>query len=143
MGLPPGPKRTNGSKIVNYKDSNSSLSELEETVTSPPKKIKKSSLKSSITAKRALDEIKIFKAEQAAKKVAETMAKKEDDNGAFRPDPDGDDVVLEDIDTVRKKAQRPPPVNSDYLPLPWKGRLGYVSLCQVCELSFYPLANAS
>jgi hypothetical protein len=25
-------------------------------------------------------------------------------------------------------SNRPPPVNSDVLPLPWKGRLGYVSM---------------
>lgn len=30
------------------------------------------------------------------------------------------------IDTI-KGANRPPAVNSDYLPLPWKGRLGFVS----------------
>lgn len=27
---------------------------------------------------------------------------------------------------VEKAALKPPPVNSGYLPLPWKGRLGYV-----------------
>ena len=27
---------------------------------------------------------------------------------------------------VQEALSRPPPVNSDYLPLPWKGRLGYV-----------------
>jgi UV DNA damage endonuclease len=43
------------------------------------------------------------------------------------PDPNEEDAVLEDKETVRKKAKRPPPVNSEYLPLPWKGRLGYVS----------------
>lgn len=73
----------------------------------------------------------MFKAEQATKKAAETSVKKESDDGIFRLNPDGDDAVLENIDTVRKEAQRPPPVNSDYLPLPWKGRLGYVSPYQV------------
>lgn len=29
-------------------------------------------------------------------------------------------------ETTDKGANRPPAVNSDYLPLPWKGRLGYV-----------------
>lgn len=28
---------------------------------------------------------------------------------------------------IKEALSRPPPVNSDYLPLPWKGRLGYVS----------------
>jgi UV DNA damage endonuclease len=67
---------------------------------------------------------------QAAKKAAEASAKKEDGDGTFRPDPDGNDKVLKEINTVREEAQRPPPVNSDYLSLPWKGRLGYVSLPQ-------------
>ncbi|KAH7165642.1 UV-endonuclease UvdE-domain-containing protein [Dactylonectria macrodidyma] len=33
-----------------------------------------------------------------------------------------------DIDGVKKGADRPPPVNSDILPLPWSGRLGYACL---------------
>ena len=44
---------------------------------------------------------------------------------------DGDqDGVPEENDTsmVKEQGARPPPVNSDYLPLPWKGRLGYVNL---------------
>lgn len=32
-----------------------------------------------------------------------------------------------DINLVKEQGARPPPVNSDYLPLPWKGRLGYVN----------------
>lgn len=36
-------------------------------------------------------------------------------------------------DEVREALARPPPVNSDYLPLPWKGRLGYVGhLSRLC-----------
>jgi UV DNA damage endonuclease len=31
-----------------------------------------------------------------------------------------------DEEDVKEALSRPPPVNSDYLPLPWKGRLGYV-----------------
>jgi UV DNA damage endonuclease len=34
--------------------------------------------------------------------------------------------VVENPGQVNVAAARPPPVNSDYLPLPWKGRLGYV-----------------
>lgn len=30
------------------------------------------------------------------------------------------------VDSAERGAARPPPVNSDRLPLPWKGRLGYV-----------------
>lgn len=28
---------------------------------------------------------------------------------------------------VKEVLSKPPPVHSDYIPLPWKGRLGYVS----------------
>ena len=31
-----------------------------------------------------------------------------------------------DEEEVQEALSRPPPVNSDYLPMPWKGRLGYV-----------------
>ncbi|KKO99841.1 UV-damage endonuclease [Trichoderma harzianum] len=33
-----------------------------------------------------------------------------------------------DSEVVERTARRPPPVNSDVLPLPWKGRLGYACL---------------
>ncbi|KAL6897728.1 UV-endonuclease UvdE domain-containing protein [Trichoderma evansii] len=33
-----------------------------------------------------------------------------------------------DAETTERSARRPPPVNSDVLPLPWKGRLGYACL---------------
>ncbi|SPQ24944.1 95927458-f189-4cf2-a718-2fdf0e9cdb0c [Thermothielavioides terrestris] len=38
------------------------------------------------------------------------------------------DVPEEVPDVPERGASRPPPVNSDYLPLPWKGRLGYACL---------------
>ncbi|KAI1323651.1 UV-endonuclease UvdE-domain-containing protein [Xylariaceae sp. FL0255] len=46
---------------------------------------------------------------------------------------DGDYVPEEipeenNVNTLKLEAARPPPVNSDYLPLPWKGRLGYACL---------------
>jgi UV DNA damage endonuclease len=34
----------------------------------------------------------------------------------------------EDEEDVSMSVSRPPPVNSDVLPLPWKGRLGYVCM---------------
>ncbi|KAI1313253.1 UV-endonuclease UvdE [Xylaria venustula] len=33
-----------------------------------------------------------------------------------------------EINAIKQEGARPPPVNSDYLPLPWKGRLGYACL---------------
>jgi UV DNA damage endonuclease len=43
--------------------------------------------------------------------------------------PDGPfvDEGVDDSAEVERGAARAPPVNSGYLPLPWKGRLGYVS----------------
>lgn len=125
-------KRTNGRGNVSSENSDSSLSEIEEPDISPPRKIKRSPLKSSIAAKKASDEIKAFKAEQAARKTTRASFQEDEDDydDTFKSNRDGDDAALEDVDIVRKEAQRPPPVNSDYLPLPWKGRLGYVSLQQ-------------
>jgi UV DNA damage endonuclease len=37
----------------------------------------------------------------------------------------GDEEGDEEFD-VKEAFSRPPPINSEYLPLPWKGRLGYV-----------------
>ncbi|OAX78968.1 UV damage endonuclease UvdE [Emergomyces africanus] len=43
-------------------------------------------------------------------------------------DPESNVDIPADVDEVKEALGRPPPVNSSYLPLPWKGRLGYVSL---------------
>ena len=43
------------------------------------------------------------------------------------PEAEGDEEA--DEAEIKEALSRPPPVNSDYLPLPWKGRLGYVSNC--------------
>lgn len=44
----------------------------------------------------------------------------------FPDDADEAEGLEEDEAEVKDALARPPPVNSDYLPLPWKGRLGYV-----------------
>ncbi|KAF1836895.1 UV-endonuclease UvdE [Decorospora gaudefroyi] len=43
-------------------------------------------------------------------------------------DADGLGAEYEDEAEVKEALSRPPPVNSEYLPLPWKGRLGYACL---------------
>ncbi|KAF2765493.1 UV-endonuclease UvdE [Teratosphaeria nubilosa] len=49
--------------------------------------------------------------------------------GDERGDPEADGEEEEaDEEEVKEALTRPPPVNSDYLPLPWKGRLGYACL---------------
>ncbi|KAI1422524.1 UV-endonuclease UvdE [Xylaria sp. FL1777] len=46
------------------------------------------------------------------------------------PGKDDAELALEenDINAIRQEGARPPAVNSEYLPLPWKGRLGYACL---------------
>lgn len=46
-------------------------------------------------------------------------------------DPESDEDVPVDAEELREALGRPPPVNSSYLPLPWKGRLGYVRYLDV------------
>lgn len=66
------------------------------------------------------------------------MAVKQEENGMDQPDtlgdaeiasmdPESDDNVPIEAEELEDAITRPPPVNSSYLPLPWKGRLGYVS----------------
>ncbi|KAF3384518.1 hypothetical protein F1880_003065 [Penicillium rolfsii] len=43
-------------------------------------------------------------------------------------DPESDEDVPVDPEELQEALTRPPPVNSSYLPLPWKGRLGYACL---------------
>ncbi|KAL9611929.1 MAG: hypothetical protein Q9167_003452 [Letrouitia subvulpina] len=40
-------------------------------------------------------------------------------------DPEAEEEEQADEEEIQAALSRPPPVNSDYLPLPWKGRLGY------------------
>lgn len=124
-------------------DSDSSLSDVPSQIPTPArKKPRKTPTKSSVSAKKGSDEIKIFKAEQAAKKAAEKVKVKKEDDGDDewdkRQDPDGDEEgPAEEVDVLKREAGRPPPVNSDYLPLPWKGRLGYVCFTNPKRIADY------
>lgn len=42
-------------------------------------------------------------------------------------DPESDEDIPAEAEELQEALGRPPPVNSSYLPLPWEGRLGYVS----------------
>lgn len=46
---------------------------------------------------------------------------------ALMSDPEAEED-LADEEEIKQAVSRPPPVHSDYLPLPWKGRLGYACL---------------
>lgn len=53
----------------------------------------------------------------------------------------GGDIGAEEVDvaTIKQEGSRPPPVHSEYLPLPWKGRLGYVNIpdCHALSVCWY------
>ncbi|KAJ0114799.1 UV-damage endonuclease [Diaporthe amygdali] len=52
----------------------------------------------------------------------------EEKEHAWEPPVGGESVADDEPLEVVKGANRPPAVNSDYLPLPWRGRLGYACL---------------
>ncbi|KAI1481795.1 UV-endonuclease UvdE [Daldinia eschscholtzii] len=47
-----------------------------------------------------------------------------------------------DVNALKQEGSRPPPVNSDYLPLPWKGRLGYACLNTYLRLANPPVFSS-
>ena len=66
--------------------------------------------------------------------------KKEDD--VDRADPEGEDDEAADPEELQEALSRPPPVNSSYLPLPWKGRLGYACLNTYLRASNPPVFSS-
>jgi len=55
---------------------------------------------------------------QTTQKVADTEMR----------DPEADEDEVADPEELQQAMSRPPAVNSSFLPLPWKGRLGYACL---------------
>lgn len=81
------------------------------------------------------------KARQAPKTDAEITSKREDQSGE-EIDPELGTDIDEDIEAVKRDAARPPPVNSAYLPLPWKGRLGYACINTYLRTSTPPVFSS-
>ena len=64
-------------------------------------------------------------AKPGVKEATETKVKATAKEPQFLdPEAEGDEEA--DEEEIQAALSRPPPVNSDYLPLPWKGRIGYV-----------------
>ncbi|KEF53012.1 uncharacterized protein A1O9_10920 [Exophiala aquamarina CBS 119918] len=57
-----------------------------------------------------------------------TRGIKQNDREGETADPEADAAENADPQELNEAWSRPPPVNSAYLPLPWKGRLGYACL---------------
>lgn len=70
--------------------------------------------------------------ETTTSKAAKRLApEKRNDTELLDPEAEAEIPAAEE--EVKEAISRPPPVNSDYLPLPWKGRLGYVCRCCYVE----------
>jgi UV DNA damage endonuclease len=82
--------------------------------------------------KAAATKVKVEPEESSAgvvKSASKTVAAptKNAESNSMDGDPEGAEDMEDDEVEVKEALSRPPPVNSEYLPLPWKGRLGYVS----------------
>lgn len=106
--------------LVTNGDSESPLSEISEaespTDSQPPKR--RPPAKARAKGKKGAAQKEGDKTEPAAK---------EKEAPRFL-DPEAEEEEEADEEEIQAALSRPPPVNSDYLPLPWKGRLGYVIL---------------
>lgn len=112
-------------------DSDPSLSEA-PTVESPKKKQQ--------PAKKGNAKATNGNEDAASKTVSKSKAKATTADEELRNDPEADEEEGEvDPEEIKKAVTRPPPVNSDYLPLPWKGRLGYACLCTYLRYSNPPV----
>ena len=127
----PGPigSETNGIKA------DSPLSDAPEIV-EPPKK-KGRAKKAATEVANPAEVATPAKKGRAKKKIADeagsvdlnaTEAKPKKNTSAEPGDPEADGDEAADPEEIKEALSRPPPVNSDYLPLPWKGRLGYCCL---------------
>lgn len=71
---------------------------------------------------------------------AKQVGKQESD--LDRGDPEGEGDEAADPEEIKEALSRPPPVNSSYLPLPWKGRLGYACLNTYLRASNPPVFSS-
>ncbi|KAL8780639.1 MAG: hypothetical protein Q9213_006375 [Squamulea squamosa] len=122
--------------LVNNGDSDTSLSELSDIeslakATAPPAKASKQGGKGK-AAKASADE----------KPAAPAKAKKADAKEPQFLDPEADGEEEADEEEIKAALARPPPVNSDILPLPWKGRLGYACLNTYLRFSNPPVFSS-
>ncbi|KXT06083.1 hypothetical protein AC578_1425 [Pseudocercospora eumusae] len=148
-GAPPPPKRRASSRAIataahTNPDQNSDVLDAPDALRPSPD----SNVNENIIKKPRGKKAEVDKAEEAAndiENIAETSKaakkgrgknesasvdakeqKKTSNDEPAHPEAEGDEEA--DEEEVKEALARPPPVNSDYLPLPWKGRLGYACL---------------
>jgi len=130
--------------LVNGHDSDSSLSEMSdmESPVKPEKQTKVPKGKTSVVVRP------VGNANPTATRTESTKVKKEPPKDSQFLDPEADDPEEADEQEIQAALSRPPPVNSDYLPLPWKGRIGYVGLiypnlryiAHLCRHAYVPIS---
>ncbi|SMQ45746.1 unnamed protein product [Zymoseptoria tritici ST99CH_3D7] len=123
------------------KEPESPLSDVPDVVKPPAKKGKAKKAKAEKDEEAAVVQTpakkprgkKAVKKEQAEQEHGQTAnaapakkVKKDPDAEPTDPEADGDEQP--DEEELKEALGRPPPVNTDYMPLPWKGRLGYACL---------------
>ena len=106
-------------KIAPDVDSDSPLSDAPDFV-EPPKKKDRTTGRTSKATRVKVDPTDAGLSEKSGPKTN----KSEDAPQPADPEAEGDEEANEE--EIKEALSRPPPVNSDYLPLPWRGRLGYV-----------------
>ncbi|KAL8731173.1 MAG: hypothetical protein Q9166_003580 [cf. Caloplaca sp. 2 TL-2023] len=122
--------------LVENGDSDTPLSELSDIeevakATAPPAKASKKGGKTE-AAKAGLDD----------KPAAPAKVKKADAKEPQFLDPEADGEEEADEEEIKAALSRPPPVNSEILPLPWKGRLGYACLNTYLRFSNPPVFSS-
>lgn len=136
---PPKPKAARGRKAAaqkNVKDAESVVAAVVDAA------------ESNAPAKKGRGKKKEVKVEDdgdaalvAASTPAKSTPKKASSGEAGDPEGEEDDEVA-DPEELKSAAARPPAVNSSYLPLPWKGRLGYACLNTYLRSSNPPIFSS-
>ena len=104
----------------------------------PKKAIKAEESDSSLSDLSEVDE----KIKAAATPKSRPVKKKRDIAAETAGDPEEDGDEAADPEELNAAMTRPPPVNSSYLPLPWKGRLGYACLNTYLRLATPPVFSS-
>ena len=126
------------SLLANESGSDSPLSEVPE-MESPIKAGKNGSRK----IKAPAAEVASSRA-KSGKKISQDAAgsEKEVIKAPTFLDPEADGEEEPDEEELQAALSRPPPVNSNFLPLPWKGRLGYACLNTYLRFSNPPVFSS-
>ncbi|KAL8737216.1 MAG: hypothetical protein Q9181_001900 [Wetmoreana brouardii] len=117
-------------------DSDASLSDMSDIESLV--KVKETPAKSSKKGGKG----KASEAQPDDKSAPSARAKKEPAKESQFLDPEADGEEEADEEEIKAALSRPPPVNSDYLPLPWKGRLGYACLNTYLRFSNPPVFSS-